>query len=240
MRVGISLLYRQPRNVTVTDTLILLTRCLGIFGLKVELWIPRYSCHISCRIYIFFNTSMSCLWILIPIISLNILIVRGRIYGPVIISLALISLLCFCHNSFWFLYCLTSIPCFCCSGMESLGQEGKSHARFWGWRVQAYAVRGGCSDWEAHHFETWRGMERKAGALCCSIQLLQRATGPSKGSPRMTVLFLSSASPNIGISWTWNIVQNNWLTPNFLLQGCFGPALLGLNHMRPTLFVSGA
>lgn len=36
MRVGISLLYRQPRNVTVTDTLILLTRCLGIFGLRLK------------------------------------------------------------------------------------------------------------------------------------------------------------------------------------------------------------
>lgn len=146
---------------------------------------------------------------LILIISLefNILVVSyRRVYGTVLNTFVLISLIFFL---FWQLY-LVSVHkfvvfdidffVFSCSGMESLGQEGKGHARLWRWWVQAYVVRGGCSNWEAHYFETWWGMERKAGALCRSIQLLQRATGSSEGSPRMKYIFLTSSSI-IGIFW---------------------------------------
>ncbi|KAJ8634586.1 hypothetical protein MRB53_008853 [Persea americana] len=43
--------------------------------------------------------------------------------------------------------------------------------------------------------------------------MLCRATGPSKGSPRMTVLFLSSASPNIG---TLVVSQAQFLAVDFV------------------------
>lgn len=92
------------------------------------------------------------------------------------------------HSSNRFVFWSEWLPGQHCSGVEPLEQEGQVHCRLRSRRLQAHAVRGGSQRRETHHFEAWRGVDRKARAFSRGLQLLQRPARSPEGPSRIMMM----------------------------------------------------